>query len=342
MAKQPPSIVLTIHSMFVLFVILPFTATVHAFSQTAVIPPPWRRRRQIMSSCPGRPQHAREELGPEKGGASPPALTTSSRQKKKRKSLEALLEVESDLRARGYSYVIGCDDTGGAGCIAGPIVVASCCLLKPFSSFLPVVSSPPPSSSSGCLVSQSAMRSLIDVNDCKGLTPAQRREIYDAVHSYPDIFAVSIAQRSPRQIDEGNLARATQSAFAESIETLVDNYGLPFEKSYAIVDGKVSPKLYSNRRTHEESEAVDLQATQNTFSVRPYVDGDAHVYTVAMASILARVERDKMMEDLHRQHPLYGFDQHFGFGRRDHIEAIHRLGAIEGVHRMSFKQVKGR
>jgi ribonuclease HII len=183
------------------------------------------------------------------------------------------------------------------------------------------------------------MQALIDVNDCKGLTPAQRRDIYDAVRSYPDIFAVSIAQRSPRQIDEGNLARATQSAFAESIETLVDNYGLPFEKSYAIVDGKVSPKLYSNRRTHEE---VDLQATQKTFSVRPYVDGDAHVYTVAMASILARVERDMMMEDLHRQHPLYGFDQHFGYGRRDHIEAIHRLGAIEGVHRMSFKQVKGR
>jgi ribonuclease HII len=186
------------------------------------------------------------------------------------------------------------------------------------------------------------MQALIDVNDCKELTPAQLNDIYDTVRSYPDIFAVSIAQRSPMQIDEGNLARATQSAFAESIETLVDNYGLPFEKTYAIVDGKVSPKLYSNRRTHAESEAVDLTATQKTFSVRPYVDGDAHVYTVAMASILARVERDKMMEDLHRQHPLYGFDQHFGYGRRDHIEAIHRLGAIEGVHRMSFKQVKGR
>ena len=338
--------------MIVLFVILPFTATVHAFSQSAVIPLPWRRFRRIMASRPSRPQHAREEHGSEKRGAPPPAQTTSSsssRQKKKRKSLDALLEVECDLRARGYSYVIGCDDTGGAGCIAGPVVVASCCLLKPFSSFLPVSvsvsSSPPPPSSSlssGCLVSQSAMQALIGVNDCKELTPAQRNDINDAVRSYPDIFAVSIAQRSPMQIDEGNLARATQSAFAESIETLVDNYGLPFEKTYAIVDGKVSPKLYSNRRTHEESEAVDLTATQKKLSVRPYVDGDAHVYTVAVASILARVERDKMMEDLHRQHPLYGFDQHFGYGRRDHIEAIHRLGAIEGVHRMSFKQVKGR
>ena len=47
-----------------------------------------------------------------------------SRQKKKQKNLESLLELETDLRNRGFNYIIGCDDSGGAGCIAGPLVVA--------------------------------------------------------------------------------------------------------------------------------------------------------------------------------------------------------------------------
>lgn len=242
---------------------------------------------------------------------------------------------DTTARARGYSYVVGSDDTGGAGCIAGPVVVASCCLLRPFSTFLRTTTSTFPSS--GSPVSESAMRALAGVDDCKALTPGRRREIYDVVRSHPNVFAVSIARRSPREIDEGNLARVTMHTFAESIESLVDGHELPFDETYAIVDGRESPKLYAAERAHGGSESAPT-----IFSVRPYVDGDARVYTVALASILARVERDEIMEGLHREHPLYGFDRHFGFGTRDHVEAIHRLGAIEGVHRMSFKQVKGR
>jgi len=167
----------------------------------------------------------------------------------------------------------------------------------------------------------------------------QRQEIYDIVHSHPDIFAISIAQRSPREIDDINLTRATQEAFAESIETLVANNQLePFEEIYAIVDGKVSPKLYASQR--KQSDEEDSEPFK-TFSVRPYVDGDANVYTVALSSIIARVARDAMMQELDGQHPEYGFADHSGYGRRDHIEVLHRLGSLEGVHRMSFKQVKG-
>lgn len=261
-----------------------------------------------------------------------------ARGRRKRQNLDELLKVEIDLHRRGYRYIIGSDDTGGAGCIARPVVVASCCVLKPFSSFLWCTTS-----SSEFLVSQSAMRVLNEVNDCKDLTPELRREIYDTVHSYPNIFAVSIAKRYPSEIDEVNLSKVTQHAFAESIEVLADKNKLPFEETFAIVDGRLSPKLYSSKRTHVEIEEADaLAETQKPFSVRPFVDGDAHVFTVALASILARVEHENIMMDLHIKYPLYGFDQHFGFGRKDHIEAIHKHGAIENIHRMSFKQVKGR
>lgn len=265
--------------------------------------------------------------------------TKKSRQKKKQQTLESLLELETDLRDRGYRYVIGSDDSGGAGCIAGPVVVASCCCLKPFSAFLPMASQQSAASASEFLLSESEMDALSKANDCKELTPARRQEISDIVLSHPDVFAVSVAERSPKQIDDINLTRATQEAFAQSIETVVDTHNFPFEETYAIVDGKVSPKLYASRRkqydTPGESEALTV------FSVRPYVNGDAHVYTVALSSIIARVARDNMMRDIHEQHPLYGFADHNGYGRKDHIEALHRLGSLEGVHRMSFKQVKG-
>lgn len=181
------------------------------------------------------------------------------------------------------------------------------------------------------------MEVLSKVNDCKQLTTAQRQDIYDIIHSHPDIFAVSVSQRSPAQIDEINLKRATQEAFAQCIETLVDEHKFPVEETYAIVDGNVSPKLYASQRVQSNS-----QESVKTFPVRPYVNGDAKVYSVALSSIVARVIRDKAMQQLDQKYPSYGFVDHKGFNRKDHLEAIHKHGSIVGVHRMSFKQVKGR
>lgn len=323
-----------------LFSILPAITAVCAFSQSQTAATPLsnnvrrRRTRRGEHQTSSYPRLS-TELKLAKRRVTP---TKKSRQKKKQRSLEYLLELETDIHARGFRYVIGSDDSGGAGCIAGPVVVASCCLMEPFSSFLPIPT-PQSSPSSEPIVPQSAMDLLSKVNDCKELTVEQRHDIYDVVQAHPEIFAISVAHRSPNQIDDINLTRATQDAFAESIETLVDKHELPFEEVYAIVDGKVSPKLYASQRVQSNSEE---DSAPNIFSVRPYVNGDAHVYTVALASIIARVERDAMMRVLHEEHPLYGFDGHSGYGRRDHIETLHRLGAIDGVHRMSFKQVKGR
>mmetsp|Transcript_32884 Transcript_32884/g.69192 ORF Transcript_32884/g.69192 Transcript_32884/m.69192 type:complete len:329 (-) Transcript_32884:110-1096(-) len=322
----------------VLFSTLSAITVVSAFNhQTATTPFEFRRRQQKIGrgEQTSRPSRPTTQLRLAKRRVTP---TKKSRQKKKEQSLESLLELETDLHARGFRYVIGSDDTGGAGCIAGPVVVASCCVMKPFSSFLPITpESPSPSES---LVSPAAMDVLSKVNDCKALTATQRQEIYDIIESHPDIFAITVAQRSPKQIDDINLTRATQEAFAESIENLVDKYEFPFEDVYAVVDGKISPKLYASQR--EQSNSQEESNTPKFFSVRPYINGDAHVYAVALASIIARVERDAMMQDLHEQFPLYGFADHSGFGRHDHIEAIHKLGGIAGVHRMSFKQMKGR
>ena len=256
------------------------------------------------------------------------------RVKKKVLSLESLLELENELHEKGYAYIIGSDDSGGAGCIAGPVVVASCCILQPYyDTFLPISSSTTQS-----IVSQSEMDILSKVNDCKQLTATQRQDIYKIIQSHPEIFAVSIAQRTPEQIDEININQAQMHAFAESIETLVEQHELPFDKVYSIVDGKKSPKLYASQRIQSNDGEEGLKA----FKCRPYVNADANVYCVALASIIARVIRDEAIQKLDEQYSLYKFGEHNGFGNKEHIELLHKLGAIEGVHRMSFKQVKGR
>jgi len=284
-----------------------------------------------------------------------------SRKKVKVLSLESLLELENELHEKGYTCIIGSDDSGGAGCIAGPVVVASCCILQPYDTFLPTSSSSTQSKSevlvsqsemdtpskdnckqtsvqSEVLVSQSEMDILSKVNDCKQLTATQRQDIYEIIQSYPEIFAVSIAQRTPEQIDEVNINRAQMHAFAESIETLVEQHELSFDSLYSIVDGKKSPKLYASQRIQSNDGEEGLKV----FKCRPYVNADANVYCVALASIIARVVRDEEMQKLDEQYPSYRFSEHNGFGNKEHIEILHELGAIDGVHRMSFKQVKGR
>jgi len=122
--------------------------------------------------------------------------------KKKQHSLQDLLTLETNLRSR-YEYIIGCDDAGGAACIAGPVVCASCCVLQPFSTFLPISEESPS-------VPTEVVDILSNVNDSKMLSREQCHTIYNTIISHPELFAVSVAHRSALQIDEVNLLRATQ------------------------------------------------------------------------------------------------------------------------------------
>lgn len=103
--------------------------------------------------------------------------------------------------------------------------------------------------------------------------------------------------------------------------------------------------MYASDRKHRnESHQAEppKQLEQKLFPVRPKVNADAEVYACALASIVAAVSREQMMAELHSQYPAYGFDKNYGRGSREHIEALHKNGAVKDVHRLSFKQVKGR
>ena len=228
----------------------------------------------------------------------PSSLGLASMTMKMKKSL-SVMEAESKLYDRGFQYVLGSDESGN-GCIAGPVVVATCTLLHP----------------EDCPI-------LEEVQDSKSLSSEGRREVYQHVLDHPEWYAWNTVLASPKDIDEINVIKASKVAVKNSVEALVAEHNLPIEETYSIVDGYKSPKL------------------SNGVPCRPWVKGDAQVYTVALASIMARVTHEKLMEEYGKEFPEYGFGNNNGYPTQDHVGAIHAHGPSP-IHRMSTKPLKHR
>ena len=123
-----------------------------------------------------------------------------------------------------------------------------------------------------------------------------------------------------------NILKATMQVMAECITVLssevIEKNGVVHDDLFGIIDGnKIPPNL--------------------PISARPLVKGDALCHSVALASIVAKVTRDRVMKDYDEQYGEYGFAQHKGYPTKQHLMAIHKFGASP-VHRMSFKPLKGR
>lgn len=221
--------------------------------------------------------------------------------KRAKSSGDDILWVEKGLKKdRNFFPILGSDESG-RGCVAGPVVAATCAILcDDWNDYTPIP----------------------DVRDSKELAPEQRQAIYDQVVASPDTYAWSVAERSHQVIDESNILLATMECFKDSIEQVVAQLSGD-HNAYSIVDGKKGPKL-----------SIDIPS-------RPWVQGDKEVYSVALASIIAKVSRDRMSKEWHRLYPEYGFDVHNGYATKDHVEAIHRYGPCP-IHRLSFKTLKGR
>ena len=260
--------------------------------------------------------------------------------KKTKINKDDLLSYERSLVTdKGYSNVLGSDETG-RGSIAGPVVTVSCCILTLKDSESGEIVDPSELPTAGLLPppnNNNNNNSLI--RDSKQLCPKDRELIYEAIVDNPQVYAFSVAQRSNTEIDAtGNILASTMDAFKESIEDLAETKVFPHALSkqegsvadadrgcYGIVDGKKAPKL----------------SLLPSFPCRPMVKADQQVYTVALASIIAKVTLDRMFLEWHEEYPNYGFDQNLGYATKEHIEAIHKYGPCP-LHRMTFKSLKGR
>ena len=145
------------------------------------------------------------------------------------------------------------------------------------------------------------------LNDSKKLSEKRREELYDEIVAKAKAYCVAAA--SVYEIDSYNILQATFLAMKRSYEGLNMNIDL------ALVDGNRVPPLECN--------------------VKTVVKGDSVSASIAAASILAKVSRDRYMKEIAEKYPQYQFEKHKGYGTKLHYEMLDKYG-ISDVHRLSF------
>ncbi len=148
------------------------------------------------------------------------------------------------------------------------------------------------------------------INDSKKLSEKKREMLYDVIME--NAISVGIGISSNEVIDEINILEATKKAMLESINNL-----------------NVKPE-------HLLIDAVKLNTDIPQTSI---IKGDAKSQSIAAASIIAKVTRDRMMIELDKLHPEYDFKHNKGYGTKKHVEALYKYGALK-EHRKSFEPVK--
>lgn len=149
------------------------------------------------------------------------------------------------------------------------------------------------------------------INDSKKLTPSRREALFDLIME--KALAVGIGSGDHLLIDRVNILQATLSAMKDAV------LGVSPPPDYIIIDGISKIPLNIHQRT--------------------IIKGDSVSISIAAASIIAKVTRDRLMADFENRYPGYGFAEHKGYGCASHMAAIARLGPC-AIHRKTFRGVK--
>lgn len=149
------------------------------------------------------------------------------------------------------------------------------------------------------------------IDDSKKLTPKKRDELYNKIIENCVSYAVGIVNSDV--IDEINILQATKRAMLQAVA------GLEIQADYLLIDGK----------------NMELATSIPQKSI---IDGDALSFSIAAASILAKVTRDRMMMELIKKYPEYSFEKHKGYGTKAHQEALKQFGCTP-IHRKSYAPI---
>ncbi|QDF67757.1 ribonuclease HII [Shewanella sp. SNU WT4] len=154
-------------------------------------------------------------------------------------------------------------------------------------------------------------RPIAGLNDSKKLSEKKREALFDDIMA--NALAISVGRASPAEIDELNILQATMLAMQRAVA------GLAVTPERVLVDGNRTPDFGI------ASDAV--------------IKGDGLIACISAASIIAKVIRDREMDELDSQHPEYGFAKHKGYPTKAHFEALAQYGVLS-EHRRSFRPVK--
>lgn len=153
--------------------------------------------------------------------------------------------------------------------------------------------------------------SIAGIDDSKRLTPTRREELFEEIMG--EALAVATGIVTEKEIDRMNVLQATFKAMRMAIGSL------SIRPEHILIDGRPLPEKF--------------------FHQTAIIGGDRQSYSVAAASIVAKVTRDRMMVAYDKVYPQYGFARHKGYGTKKHVEAIRLHGPCE-IHRKTF-QIKG-
>ncbi|GBG25127.1 Ribonuclease HII [Hondaea fermentalgiana] len=154
------------------------------------------------------------------------------------------------------------------------------------------------------------------VEDSKRVSETDRERLYHEITSHPEV-SYGISQASPAEIDEYNILQASLRAMSRAVAALSPS------ADFVLIDGPHLPK--------------DLPASVQ--GKEAVIKGDSKIYAIACASILAKVTRDRIMVELDKTYPIYGFAKHKGYPTAAHRAAVATHGPSE-VHRQSFAPVR--
>jgi ribonuclease HII len=161
-----------------------------------------------------------------------------------------------------------------------------------------------------CLIPEDVF--LPGIDDSKQLSALQRESLFETIVSNPWI-SYAIASASHQEIDQHNIYQSSILAMLRAVESL------PQKPDYLLVDGMKLPGM--------------------SIPCEKIVAGDSKSQSIAAASVLAKVTRDRLMKEYHLQWPQYGFDKHKGYGTPQHLEALKTHGPCL-IHRLTFEPLK--
>ena len=195
------------------------------------------------------------------------------------------------------NYIIGIDEVG-RGALCGPVVVAAV---------------------AATVNLKFKIKNLkLKLRDSKKLTSKQRKVWFQYIK---DELALpqAVASVSPKVIDKINISNAANLAATRALDKLTKNLKLKTESYSVLLDGG----LY-----------IKKLKTKN-LKLKTIIKGDEKIPAIALASIVAKVTRDRIMVKLHKKYPKYALDQHKGYGTKKHIKAIRKHGQSK-IHRLTF------
>lgn len=212
--------------------------------------------------------------------------------------------LEKDFAAQGFTHIIGTDEVG-RGPLCGP-VLACAAMYKDANFEIPT----------------EKQKQFDLVRDSKKLSEKQREEIFDFISEH---FYVGFGMCDHETIDRINILEASFLSMKKAIQELKRNMGQE-------IWGEVEPKYIV---------LVDGNKIIPNLSMEQYavIGGDKLVKSISAASIMAKVTRDRMMEEMHLKYPQYGLDKHKGYGTKVHMDALIQYGPCP-IHRKSFAPVK--